>query len=113
MSKPVVASITLFNAVSQWNDWFTGAFFVRNPNLKPLATVLQDMLTKQAAIADALKQKSGSYAMLDKLTITGLNADGNDCTINNSSIIPLPICSEAFCKRYNYRFDKRVKETKQ
>lgn len=29
------------------------------------------MLTKQAAIADALKQKSGSYAMLDKLTITG------------------------------------------
>lgn len=71
MSKPVVASITLFNAVSQWNDWFTGAFFVRNPNLKPLATVLQDMLTKQAAIADALKQKSGSYAMLDKLTITG------------------------------------------
>ena len=36
MSKPVVASITLFNAVSQWNDWFTGAFFVRNPNLKPL-----------------------------------------------------------------------------
>ena len=70
MSKPVVASITLFNTVSQWNDWFTGAFFVRNPNLKPLATVLQDMLTRQAAIADALKQKSGSYAMLDKLTIT-------------------------------------------
>ena len=28
----------------------------------------------------------------------GLNADGNDCTINNSSIIPLPICSEAFVK---------------
>ncbi|MEQ6033933.1 carbohydrate ABC transporter permease [Staphylococcus saccharolyticus] len=71
MSKPIVASITLFNAVNQWNDWFTGAFFVRNPNLKPLATVLQDMLTRQAAIADALKQKSGSYAMLDKLTITG------------------------------------------
>ena len=21
-------------------------------------------------------------------------------------LIPLPICSEAFCKRYNYRFDK-------
>ena len=63
--------LVFFNAVSQWNDWFTGAFFVRNPNLKPLATVLQDMLTKQAAIAEALKQKSGSYAMLDKVTITG------------------------------------------
>ena len=29
------------------------------------------MLTKQAAIAETLKQKSGSYAMLDKVTITG------------------------------------------
>lgn len=29
------------------------------------------MLTKQAAIAEALKQKSGSYAILDKVTITG------------------------------------------
>ena len=111
MSKPVVASITLFNAVSQWNDWFTGAFFVRNPNLKPLATVLQDMLTKQAAIADALKQKSGSYAMLDKLTITG---DSMQMAMIVLLTIPVlfPICSEAFCKRYNYRFDK-VKETKQ
>ena len=41
------------------------------PKFKTLATVLQDMLTKQAAIAEALKQKSGSYAMLDKVTITG------------------------------------------
>ncbi|EKU46341.1 carbohydrate ABC transporter permease [Staphylococcus massiliensis] len=71
MSKPVIATVALFNAVSQWNDWFTGAFFVRNPDLKPLATVLQDMLTTQQAISDALKQKSGMYQMLDKITITG------------------------------------------
>ncbi|SUM58630.1 maltose ABC transporter permease [Staphylococcus epidermidis] len=114
MSKPVVASITLFNAVSQWNDWFTGAFFVRNPNLKPLATVLQDMLTKQAAIADALKQKSGSYAMLDKLTITGDSMQMAMIVLLTIPVLFLfPFCSEAFCKRYNYRFDKRVKETKQ
>ena len=71
MSKPVIATITLFNAVSQWNDWFTGAFFVRNPQLKPLATVLQDMLTSQDSIANALKQKSGAYQMIERITITG------------------------------------------
>lgn len=71
MSRPVIATIALFNIVSQWNDWFTGSFFVRDANLKPIATVLQEMLTTQEAIADALKQKSGSYEMLDKITITG------------------------------------------
>lgn len=71
MSKPVIATVTLFNAVSQWNDWFTGAFFVRNPKLKPLATVLQDMLTSQESIANALKQKSGAYQMIERITITG------------------------------------------
>ncbi|REH78563.1 carbohydrate ABC transporter permease [Staphylococcus felis] len=71
MSKPVIATITLFNAVSQWNDWFTGAFFVRNPQLKPLATVLQDMLTSQESISHALKQKAGAYQMIERMTITG------------------------------------------
>ena len=99
MSKPVVASITLFNAVSQWNDWFTGAFFVRNPNLKPLATVLQDMLTKQAAIADALKQKVRFICDVRQVdNYRGLNADGNDCTINNSVLFLFPFVQKHFVK---------------
>ena len=86
---------------------FTGAFFVRNPNLKPLATVLQDMLTKQAAIADAFKTKSGSYAMLDKLTITGDSMQMVIVLLTIPNNYSSSICSEAFCKRYNYRFDKK------
>ena len=72
------------------------------------------MLTKQAAIADALKQKSGSYAMLDKLTITG---DSMQMAMIVLLTIPalflFPFVQKHFVKRYNYRFDKRVKETKQ
>ena len=113
MSKPVVASITLFNAVSQWNDWFTGAFFVRNPNLKPLATVLQDMLTKQAAIADALKQKSGSYAMLDKLTITGDSMQMAMIVLLTIPVLFLfPFVQKHFVKGITIGSTK-VKETKQ
>ena len=29
LSKPVLATISLFTAVGHWNDWFTGSFFVR------------------------------------------------------------------------------------
>ncbi|GHH97783.1 maltose ABC transporter permease [Neobacillus kokaensis] len=71
MSKPVIATIGLFNAVGHWNDWFSGAFYVRDPNLKPLATLLQEMLTRQQALADALLRNSGSYEMLEKITVTG------------------------------------------
>jgi putative aldouronate transport system permease protein len=71
MSKPVIATIGLFNAVGHWNDWFSGAFYVRDPGLKPLATLLQEMLTRQQALADALLRNSGAYAALEKITVTG------------------------------------------
>ena len=71
MSKPVIATIGLFNAVAHWNDWFSGSFYVRDAGLKPLATLLQEMLTRQAAMADALLRNSGAYAALEKVTVTG------------------------------------------
>ncbi|WP_419955238.1 carbohydrate ABC transporter permease [Neobacillus niacini] len=71
MSKPVIATIALFNAVAHWNDWFSGSFYVRDPELKPLATLLQEMLTRQQALADALLRNSGAYAALEKITVTG------------------------------------------
>lgn len=73
MSKPVIATISLFTAVGHWNDWYSGSFFVRDPLLKPLATLLQEMLTRQAALSDILLRSSGTqaYAQLDKVTVTG------------------------------------------
>lgn len=73
MSKPVLATISLFTAVGHWNDWYSGAFYVRDPFLKPLATLLQEMLTRQAALSDILLRSSGAhaYAQLEKVTVTG------------------------------------------
>ena len=71
MSKPVIATIGLFTAVGHWNDWFSGSFYVRNPDLKPLATLLQEMLTSQQALADSLLRNSGAYAALENITVTG------------------------------------------
>lgn len=72
MSKPVLATIGLFNAVAHWNDWFSGSFYVRDPELKPLATLLQEMLTSQQALSELLMQNSGAnFELIDKITVTG------------------------------------------
>ncbi|CAM4514122.1 putative aldouronate transport system permease protein [Paenibacillus endophyticus] len=73
VSKPVFAAIALFNAVGHWNDWFTGAFYVRDESLKPLSTVLQEMLTKQKALADTLTSVTNAIQleMAAKITVTG------------------------------------------
>ena len=44
-SMPLFAALGLFTAVGQWNDWFTGAFFVNDIHLQPLPTYLQRMLS--------------------------------------------------------------------
>ncbi|MCQ6559459.1 carbohydrate ABC transporter permease [Paenibacillus mendelii] len=72
LSRPVVAVIALFNAVSHWNDWFTGAFYVRSSNLRPLSTLLQEMLMQAEAMRDTLAQAAGAnYDALEKIQVTG------------------------------------------
>ena len=72
MSKPTIATISLFTAVGHWNDWFAGTFYVRSESLKPLATILQDMLTRQQGLSDILLRGGANvYQQLDAVEITG------------------------------------------
>lgn len=50
-----------------------GTFYFRSRDLKPLSTLLQEMLTRQTALSDLLANQSGfvNYAQLDQITITG------------------------------------------
>ncbi len=45
LSTPVFAAMGLFTAVSHWNDWMTSLIYIRDPNLYPVAMVLQNVLT--------------------------------------------------------------------
>ncbi len=54
LSKPVLAVVALFNGVGHWNDWFTGAFYVQDANLKPVSTILQEMLTQQMKLKNLI-----------------------------------------------------------
>lgn len=100
MSKPVVIAISLFNAVSHWNDWFAGAFFVRDRALKPLSTILQEMLTQQNALKQLLMQSSSAdYSILEQMTVTGDSMKmATIITVITPIIIVYPFLQKHFAK---------------
>ena len=44
LSLPMLATLGLFSAVSHWNEWFTGVFYVTSPKLRPLQSFLRTAL---------------------------------------------------------------------
>lgn len=48
ISKPIIATFTLFSAVNQWNSYFDAVIYVQNQNLKPLAKYLVEIINSSA-----------------------------------------------------------------
>jgi len=44
LSMPIIATIAMFSGVMQWNSWFDGMVYVSRPQLRPMATLIQEML---------------------------------------------------------------------
>lgn len=47
MSKPVIATVTLFYAAGQWNDFFSGLIFLDDKDKFPLQLIARDLLITQ------------------------------------------------------------------
>lgn len=45
VSLPVIATITLFYALSYWNDWFNALMFIDNPENHPLQMMLRRIIS--------------------------------------------------------------------
>lgn len=52
LSKPIVATITVFAAVAQWNSWFDNYILVHKESLKTLQLILYDFLNQASSIAN-------------------------------------------------------------
>lgn len=48
ISKPILATFTLFSAVNQWNSYFDAVIYVQNQKLKPLAKYLVEIINSSA-----------------------------------------------------------------
>jgi len=46
LSMPILATIAMFAGVGQWNSWFDGMIYVSRPQLRPMATMIQEMLQR-------------------------------------------------------------------
>lgn len=77
LSKPVIAVISLYTAVNHWNDWFSGAFYMKTSDLWPVQTVLQQMLsramaTKQVTTASQAIAQNMSNVTSDSLKMAAV-----------------------------------------
>ncbi|MFD2117979.1 carbohydrate ABC transporter permease [Paenibacillus yanchengensis] len=51
LSKPIIATITVFAAVNQWNTWIDNFFLVENPKLQTLQLILYNYLNQANNLA--------------------------------------------------------------
>ena len=57
LSKPMLATFTLYYALDRWNEWWFGLLFIRRANLQPLQLVLRGIIqaTGPTMTSDALE----------------------------------------------------------
>ncbi len=51
LSKPILAVIALFYAVTYWNEWFNALLFISDPDKYPLQLMLQNLIANVANAA--------------------------------------------------------------
>jgi ABC-type sugar transport system, permease component len=62
ISVPIFATLSLYSAVVQWNDYLTAVYFVQNTKLHPLQTLLMRIITQQeSSVLMSFTLKSGIF----------------------------------------------------
>lgn len=93
LSKAVLAVIFLFKAVYHWNDWFSGAYYVKNSELYPMQTIVQRMLQLEEALKDL--NAEGADSIMSR-SITG---ESLKMAIVIVTITPI-VCIYPFVQKY-------------
>lgn len=61
ISKPAIATISLFYIVGYWNDFFNAMLYVNNPKLAPVQLILKNIIS-QASLPPELLEQAGQAA---------------------------------------------------
>jgi len=69
LSKPIIATMTLFYAVDRWNEWYYAMIFIRKSELLPLQLILRNIVVDSQVRANAA---SGGAVLQDVMFTTGL-----------------------------------------
>lgn len=52
LSKPMIATFTMFYAVERWNEWFNAVLFIQDASKMPLQKILRDLVFNNFANGD-------------------------------------------------------------
>lgn len=90
LQKPILATVSLFTAVGQWNDFFTTKLYITNTKLYTLQYLLYELLQQVTAAANQI-ESGNPYA---SITPTGIRL-----TLTAIVVIPI-ICVYPFVQRF-------------
>lgn len=63
LSKPVLAVVGLYYAVSHWNDYYHALIYLYDESLYPLQTVLRELLMTSSSLVDATESAADAEAI--------------------------------------------------
>lgn len=72
ISLPILAAISVFSAVGQWNAWTDNYYLVKNPSLQTMQLVLLDILRQSEALARAFRSEQ-NYELIAKSTVSPMS----------------------------------------
>jgi len=70
LSKPIIATVTLFNIVFFWNDWWFGQLFIHDDSLVPLSLLLRRAIIESSTqLSDLAEKFRASYRPVQSRSI--------------------------------------------
>jgi putative aldouronate transport system permease protein len=92
ISMPIVATISLFNGVGHWNDYFSGVMFINNPDLQPIQTFLYRVIAGSSQTKSIVGMPAGVTAQ----AVSSQSVKLATMTVTTAPII----CVYPFLQRY-------------
>ncbi len=98
LCKPILATIAVFSAVGQWNNWMDTVLYTKNRNLQTLQYVLYRYLKEANTLAEIARENPEMMAEMDPATmISPLTIKYTVCIV---TILPILVVYPFFQKYF-------------
>lgn len=67
LAKPILMTVALFVAINQWNSWFDAYLYTSSQNLKPMQSILVEILNQYQTGASNAQQNTGTTVTPDSI----------------------------------------------
>lgn len=93
LAKPILMTVALFVAITQWNSWFDAYLYTSSQNLKPMQSILVEILNQYNTGATTSAQMSNAKS--------GMTITPDSLRMAATMIATLPIiCVYPFIQKY-------------